>query len=140
MVLPPYFYSLYFHSQVVAHNNSILNKAAVKVWQLVEDARPVQLETIVDTLTKEETQKLHHNCSGCQADDDICECTFFGIRSENTFNVHLMIADKGLSSKWCPSSTVTSNFFQCDESQSISSEMLCDGFPVHSVAKCQGYE
>ena len=130
----------YSHSQVVAHNNSILNKAAVKVWQLVEDARPVQLETIVDTLTKKENQKLHHNCSGCEADDDICDCTFFGIRSENTFNVHLMIADKGLSSQWCPSSTVTSNFFQCDASQSINSEMLCDGFPVHSVAKCHGYD
>ena len=113
----------------MANNNSVFNKAAIKVWQLVEEAQPLQLENIVDTLTKKETQKLQLDCFGCRTDDYDCNCTFLGIMSENTFNIDLMIADLGSNSKWCPSQTVTSNFFKCNETQSISSEMLCDGFP-----------
>ena len=87
----------------MANNNSVLNKAAVKVWELVEDAQPLQLENIVDTLTKKETQKLQLDCSGCKADEEVCDCTFQGIMSDNTFNIDLMIADMGSSLKWCPS-------------------------------------
>ena len=88
----------------------------------------LQLKTLVETLTKRETQKLHLDCSGCETEGQYCNCTFLGILSENAFNIDLMITNKGSSSKWCPSTSVTSNFFECDESQSISSAMLCDAY------------
>ena len=113
----------------MANNNSVLNKAAVKVWHLVEEAKPLQLENIVDTLTRKEVQKLQLDCFGCKANDADCNCTFRGIMTENTFNIDLMIAETGSSTKWCPSRSATSNFFQCNATQSISSSMLCDGVP-----------
>ena len=79
------------NSQVVASNNSVLNKAAVKVWELVEDAQPLQLENIVDTLTKKETQKLQLDCSDCKPDAEFCNCTFLGILSENSLNIDFML-------------------------------------------------
>ena len=68
--------------QVVANNDSIFGKAAIKVWNLVENAKTLQIETLVDTLTKRETQKLQLDCSDCQKEDGFCNCTFQGIMSE----------------------------------------------------------
>ena len=120
---------LLFSSQVVANNDSILNKAAIKVWRLQKDAEPLQLEKIVDTLTKEKTRKLHLDCSGCEPNDESCECIFTRLQIENTFNINLITADADSSTKWCPSSSVTSNFFKCNETYSIAGWMACNGFP-----------
>ena len=72
---------------MVANNNSIIGKAAIKVWDLVEDAQKLQIATLIDTLTKRETQKLQLDCSGCQTGDEMCNCTFKGIMTENSFNI-----------------------------------------------------
>ena len=113
--------------QVVANNDSFFSKAAIKVWNLVEDAKTLPIETLVDTLTKRETQKLQLDCTECQTDDEVCNCTFQGIMSENTFNIDLIIKNQN-NLKWCPSKSVTSSLFHCDIFHSINSSMLCDGY------------
>ena len=112
---------------MVANNNSIIGKAAIKVWDLVEDAEKHQIETLIDTLTKRETQKLQLDCTGCQTGDEMCNCTFKGIMTENSFNIDLIIGNQ-LNSRWCPSNLVTSSFFHCDPFHSINASMLCDGY------------
>ena len=116
-------------SQVVYRNDSISNKAAVKVWDLVKKPETHQMKRLVDSLTKRESQKLKLDCSDCNPDAEFCNCTFLGILSENTLNIDFMLETNSQSWRWCPSQSVISNVFQCNHYMNISSKMICDGFP-----------
>lgn len=113
---------------VVYRNDSVFNKAAVKVWDLVEKVETHQIKELVDTLTRKKTQKLQLDCSDCKLDSEFCNCTFLGIMSENTLNIDFLLERNGLSWRWCPPKTVISNIFQCNQNKNISSKMICDGF------------
>ena len=114
--------------QVVYRNDSIITKAAVKVWDLIEKVESRQIKELVDTLTKRKTQKLHLDCSDCKPNGEFCNCTFLGIMSENTMNIDFLLERNSLSWRWCPSQTVISDMFKCNQNLSISSKMICDKF------------
>ena len=107
-----------------------MNRAAIKVWDFVEGAhRSLQIEHLVKTLTQDRRQQVQKECSGCGLEDESCNCTFKDILSENTFNVDIMIATNRTGfHQWCPTRTVTSDFFQCGGSHSVPTKVLCDGY------------
>ena len=62
-------------------------------------------------MIKSETNKMKKNCTGCKEGDVTCDCTVEVLR-ENEFDIVVLLdTDEGL--KWCPESTVDSNFFKC---------------------------
>ena len=62
-------------------------------------------------MIKSETNKMKKNCTSCKEGDVTCNCTI-EVRRENEFDIIILLDTKeGL--KWCPESTVDSNFFKC---------------------------
>ena len=54
---------------------------------------------------------MKKNCTGCKEVDVTCNCTIEVLR-ENEFDIIILLdTDQGF--KWCPESTVDSNFFKC---------------------------
>ena len=62
-------------------------------------------------MIKSETNKMKKNCTGCKEVDPTCNCTIEVFR-ENEFDI-LILLDTVQGLKWCPESTVDSNFFKC---------------------------
>ena len=62
-------------------------------------------------MIKSETNKMKKSCTGCKDGDMTCDCTI-EVRRENEFDI-IILLDTVQGLKWCPESTVDSNFFKC---------------------------
>ena len=75
------------------------------------------------------------NCTGCTMGDQKCNCTIEVLR-DNEFDIRILLdTDKGL--KWCPKSTLDSDFFNCQSEtfMRIRASQVCDSF-----GDCPGQE
>ena len=100
--------------QITKSNTSITIQGDYKIWptktRSQDQSDNTQLEEVLQMI-KSETNKMKKNCTGCKEGDNICDCTVEVLR-ENEFDIVVLLdTDEGL--KWCPESTVDSNFFKC---------------------------
>ena len=100
--------------QITKSNTSITIQGDYKIWPTQKRSQDqsdnTQLEEVLQMI-KSETNKMKKTCTGCKEGDVTCDCTIEVLR-ENEFDIVVLLdTDEGL--KWCPESTVDSNFFKC---------------------------
>ena len=100
--------------QITKSNTSITIQGDYKIWptktRSQDQSDNTQLEEVLQMI-KSETNKMKKNYTGCNEGDVTCDCTVEVLR-ENEFDIVVLLdTDEGL--KWCPESTVDSNFFKC---------------------------
>ena len=100
--------------QITKSNTSITIQGDYKIWPTQrrnQNQRDnTQLEEVLKMI-KSETNKMKKNCTGCKDGDMTCDCTIEVLR-ENEFDI-IILLDTVHGLKWCPESTVDSNFFKC---------------------------
>ena len=98
--------------QITKSNTSITIQGDYKIWptQTRNQDQSDKLEEHLQMI-KSETNKLKKNCTSCNEGDMTCNCTI-EVRRENEFDI-LILLDTNEGLKWCPESTVDSNFFKC---------------------------
>ena len=121
-------------TQVVANSDSVLSKASYQTWPFdAGEEESSELRKLLATLTRNEDGQINLKCQGCEPSDVFCSCSVNEITFENTYQVYVILeSKKHFGTQWCPQSTVSSNFFYCDEEKTrkINADQTCDGL-VH---------
>ena len=117
--------------QITKSKTSVTVQGDYKKWQTRKTEKgsrhATELEEILEKV-KGEDQKMTTKCTDCKEGDRTCNCTV-EVRRENEFDVLILLdTEKGL--KWCPSSTVDSNYFNCHSGnfKKIRANQVCDSF------------